>query len=162
MPFTSPLIVQRISPRDWMLVAPLRYQGRVDHYVVPEASVTDFASVPRFLQGFVQATGTWTCAAVVHDVFCTDLVEARRQNRSPMISARDADGVFRRIMREEGVGVVKRWAMWSAVRLAALKNPARRAGWFRDLPLVLLITLLELAVVVAVLLGLHFLIDLAL
>jgi hypothetical protein len=63
------------------------------------------------------------------------------------VSSRDADGIFRRVLREQGVPFVKRWLMWTGVRWGALFNPPRRAGWLRDLPLVLIWTLLALPVV---------------
>lgn len=119
--------------------------------------MTDFASVPRWAQSFIQATGTWTCAAVLHDAMC-DALNAGK----PIVSSVDADGILRRVCREEGVGRIKRSIIWSAVRLAALRNPHRRPGSLRTLPAVLAITVLELAAVVGVVLGLHFLIDLIL
>jgi hypothetical protein len=70
-------------------------------------------------------------------------------------TARDTDAIFRRVMREGGVGFVTRWIMWAGVRWGAVANPARRPGWWIDAPLVLLITLLMLAVVAAGLLAVH-------
>lgn len=154
MPFTTPLIVKRVSPREWELIAPLGYQGSVDHFVVPSGQRTDFASVPTWLQSFVQSTGAWTLAAVLHDDFCRHLAAG-----DCVVSSSEADGIFRRVMREDGVGLVKRWSMWSAVRLAALRSPARRPGIARDLPLALAIALGWLAVVVGVFAAVHLLID---
>lgn len=146
MPFTTPLVVRRVDPTTWELIAPLSYQGAVDYFTVPDGSLTDFASVPGWLQSFVQATGTWTLAAVLHDWMCTALVTG-----ACPVSPRDADGVFRRVLMEEGVDPVRRWCMWAAVRWAALRNPARRPGWWnwRDTPRLLVITALVLAPVLA-------------
>jgi len=152
MPFTTPLVVRRVSPTHWELIAPLSYQGAVDHFTVHDGLVTDFASVPRWLQSFVQATGTWTGAAVLHDDFCIQLAAG-----NCAVSSSDADGIFRRVMDEEGVGFVRRWLMWTAVRWAALNNPARRPGWLRDSPKVLAITLVLLAAVGAAVYGLDWL-----
>jgi hypothetical protein len=149
MPFTTPLVVRRVSATHWELIAPLSYQGAVDHFTVPDGVVTDFASVPRWLQSFVQATGTWTGAAVLHDAFCIQLAAG-----SCTVSSSDADGIFRRVMAEEGVGLIRRWLMWTAVRWAALLNPARRPGWLRDAPRILPITAALLILVCAVVYGL--------
>ena len=60
------------------------------------------------------------------------------------ISAVDADGLFRRSMRELGVPPVMRWLMWTGVRWGALGNPVRRKGWWRTGAGVLLLTALAL------------------
>jgi len=141
MPFTSPLLVMRVSPVDWELVAPLAYQGQVDHWVIPSGYRTDFASVPWFVQWFVPRTGVWTLAAVLHDWLITDGIPAG------LVTSRQTDGVFRRVLREEGVGPVRRWSMWAAVRVAAPFNKGRRPSeMLRDLPVVLGLMVLVLAV----------------
>jgi hypothetical protein len=80
----------------------------------------------------------------------------------PPVSSVDADGWFRRIMRESGVGFVTRWSMWAAVRLAALVTNYRRAGWlcWPEAPLVLLITVAWLVVALAAAVGIHLAVDL--
>ena len=50
--------------------------------------------------------GVYTKAAILHDYLC---------ERHP-VSRRDADGIFRRALRELGVSVLRRWMMWAAVR----------------------------------------------
>lgn len=121
--------------------------------------MTDFATVPNWLQSLVQSTGTWTLAAVVHDAFCVGLADG-----DCPVSSRDADGIFRRVMREEGVGTVRRWLMWTAVRWAALFNPHRRPGWGKDSPVVLGISAAVLAATTAIVYGadraVHTLVDL--
>ncbi|MBA2624722.1 MAG: DUF1353 domain-containing protein [Acidimicrobiia bacterium] len=54
----------------------------------------------------------------------------------------DADGVFRRAMRELEVPFLRRWTMWTAVRWAALLKPRGREGWLDEFPRVLLTTLI--------------------
>ena len=60
----------------------------------------------------------------------------------------DADGVFRRAMRELNVPFLRRWIMWAAVRWAALSKTGGRKGWLRDGWRVLLVTLLSLPFVI--------------
>ena len=157
MPFTTPLVVRRLDSCHWVLIAPLSYQGSVDQWTVPSNYRTDFATVPRWLQSFVQATGAWTLAAVLHDWMITDGIPAG------VITSRDTDGVFRRVLREEGVGPVRRWAMWAAVRLAAPFSSHRRpSGFLRDAPAVLVITALGLVAVAGLAYGVHRAVDLIL
>lgn len=156
MPFRTPLIVQSLNAHYWRLVHDLVYVGsKGDRIVVPHGSRTDFASVPRWLGSFMQATGAWTKAAVVHDHLCDGLNYRykRWEVDEPAINAVDTDGIFRVIMREGGVGPVRRWVAWTAVRWAALFNPARRAGWWSTAHLVLPISAATLAATLAAVAG---------
>jgi len=152
MPFAPPRFVRADIDRATAgLVVPLVYRGRDQTFTVPGGFVTDFASVPRFLTWLVPTMGTYTRAAIVHDWLCTQLETLHRLHGNPNAapaSARDTDGVFRRIMREEGVPLARRWLIWCGVRWGAVANPARRAGWWRDAPAVLGISLLAAPVVV--------------
>lgn len=148
MPFAkTPFTVTQVDATRWCLEHPLVYQGRSQAFRVPAGFVTDFATVPRLLRWVASETGTWTLAAVLHDYLCDDLNRHHRHASAmgplafhvtpPYAGARDTDGLFRRVMREQHVGFIRRWLMWTGVRWGALANPARRAGWWRDAPLVL-------------------------
>jgi hypothetical protein len=140
---TKNFIVRRVDPIRWELMKPLVYEGRTQTFVVPEGYVTDFASVPWFVQWFLRRTGVWTLAAVLHDFLITYCISAG------LVSSRDADGMFRRVLREEGTGFVRRWLMWAGVRLAAPFNAGRRpSGLWRDAP-ALAAVVLSLAAAVA-------------
>lgn len=150
MPFTTPLLVRRVDPTTWELVAPLSYQGRVDHWTIPAGYRTDFATVPWFVQWFIPRTGTWTLAATLHDWLITDGIPAG------LITSRNTDGVFRRVLREEGVDRVRRWCMWAAVRAAAPFSKHRRpAGFLPDAPAVAAVATAALTVTVAAVCGAH-------
>lgn len=146
------VLVRQVTVEDWTLEEELVYQGRTERFVVPRGTLTDFASVPRVFAWLVPKYGRFTAAAVLHD----HLVRVERP--AGRISAVDADGLFRRAMRELGVPFLVRWFMWAAVRIASLADPGGRPGWLRDLPRVLLVTIVALPVValpaVAVLIGL--------
>ncbi len=124
MPFETTLQVEEASDRTWLLTAPLRYQGKFEEFVVPAGFTTDFATVPRLLTWLVPTAGKYTKAAVLHDWL---LGQAD-------ITRCDADGIFRRTMRELGVSPLRRYVMWAAVRLAGgigscgAKDLARVAG----------------------------------
>jgi hypothetical protein len=142
VPFDSPdLIVRRASDQLWTVVAPLVYHGRRDTFVVPAGFRTDFASVPRVVVWLIPRFGRYTMAAVLHDWLVTTGMT------SGAVSSRDADGLFRRVLHEEGVPPVRRWLMWTGVRWGALASPRRRLGWWRDAPRVLVLSVLAAPVV---------------
>jgi Protein of unknown function (DUF1353) len=137
VPFETPTVAVRSSGAErWELLEPLAYRGRRQRFVVPAGFRTDLATVPRVLVWLVPRWGLYTQAAVLHDWLCTEGVA------TGAVTARDADGLFRRVMRESGVPVVRRWLMWSGVRWSALTDPRRRRGWVLSAPGVLAITLL--------------------
>lgn len=150
VPFLEPYVRADIDRATAGLVQPLHYLGASDDFTVPAGFVTDFASVPQFLTWLVPKMGAWTRASIVHDWLCTELELGtwwRGDRTASPVSARDVDGIFRRLMREAGVPLVRRWLMWAAVRVGALTTPARRRGWWRDAPAVLGITAAALPIV---------------
>lgn len=119
MPFTSgALVVAVVDDRRWALVEPVIYRGRFDVWRIDPGFETDFATVPQILQWIVPRTGRYSPAAVVHDYLIA----------TGIVSRRDADGIFRRILRELGVGPVLRWLMWSAVRIGGGGFDPRAVG----------------------------------
>ncbi len=120
----------------WEVAKPIHYSGKDEDWVVPVGFLTDFASVPAIVVWLIPKYGKYTLAAILHDWFCAVGI------LQGAISARDADGVFRRVMREAEVPFTRRWLMWCGVRWGALFNKVRRPGWYKDAPLVLLITFL--------------------
>jgi len=143
VPFDSPtLTVRRASDQLWEVVEPLVYRGRSDTFVIPAGFRTDFASVPRVVVWLIPRFGRYTVAAVLHDWLVTEGLATRA------VSSRDADGLFRRVLREEGVPPLRRWLMWTGVRWGALVTPQRRPGWWRDVPRVLALSVLAAPLVV--------------
>lgn len=125
----SDLIVRPDPDREtgFILVEPLLYFGKHDHFRIPAGFHTDFASIPRILWPLIPPQGRHAKAAVIHDWLYVNAPTTTtrwlggRMERS--ISRREADGVFRRVMRESGVGWLRRWTMWLGVRLGGW------AGW---------------------------------
>ena len=113
MTFTSKLCVveSEFSSYEWVLSRRLIYSGRDHEFLIPAGFQTDFASVPRPLWVLFPPYGKYTKAAVVHDWLYVERP----------VSRKDADGIFRRIMRELGVPWWRRYLMWAAVRIG---------GWF--------------------------------
>ena len=91
-------------------------------------------SVPRIFVWFLPRYGRYTKAVILHDY----LWRVRAKNGT--LDYVDADGIFRRAMRELGVPFMKRWIMWAAVRWGALFKPGGRKGWLRESPRVVLVT----------------------
>lgn len=100
------------TPEHWRLLHPLTYRGRRETFTVPEGYVTNFASVPSSLWWFIPRYGRYTKATVLHDFLCDKAGDDIRQRR-------DADGIFRRTMRELGVPLLRRRIMWAGVRWGA-------------------------------------------
>jgi hypothetical protein len=153
MPFLDEdVMVRRLDAERWVLVRSVVYRGNVDTFTVPEGFVTDFASVPRVAVWLIPRFGRYTPAAILHDWLCGPGV------RDGLISSVDADGVFRRVMRELDVPTVQRWLMWAGVRWSALTQPHRRPGWWSTAPAVLPISVAALPLVapagIAILFGL--------
>lgn len=124
MPFHGDVVVQAVTGRDWVLVRDLTYVGRDQTFVVPAGTTTDFASVPRPFVWLLPPYGAYTKAAILHDY----LVRPEAG-----VSRADADGIFRRAMRELGVQLVRRWMMWAAVRFASGLTGAAPADVLRFL-----------------------------
>ena len=128
--------MRRVDADRWSLVDDLVYQGRWERFVVPAGFRTDFASVPRPVTWHVPRFGAYTLAAILHDWLVTEGLRTR------VVTARQADGIFRRVMRESGVPVLRRWLMWAGVRWGALTDERRRSGWVFSAPGVLAISVL--------------------
>ena len=133
MGFTTELVVQQLDDFNWKLEQPLRYRGRVDLFVVPTGSETDFASIPKIFQWLLPRSGRYTKPAVLHDYLC-------RHPKESKCTVEDADGLFRRSMAELEVPFLRRWIMWTAVRWRSLLASGFRAGP-EDLPQMLLVTI---------------------
>jgi hypothetical protein len=143
MPFEAGnVVVRRLDDEFWAVQEPLVYRGRSDRFTVPADFRTDFASVPRVVVWLIPRFGRYTAAAILHDWLCTVGIE------TGVVTSPEADGLFRRVMREQGVPVVRRWLMWAGVRWDALTDADRRAGWAASAPGVVAISVLAAPVVV--------------
>jgi hypothetical protein len=148
MPFTNGPNLLYMGRGKYRTVGETEYEGKTDTIRIPSGFATDLASVPRIFWVLLPPDGTYERAAVLHDALCVWLA----QGVSP-IDARDTDGLFRRVAREGGTGLIACWLLWVGVRWGALFNPARRPGWWRDAVPVLAITAVLLALVLAVVVG---------
>jgi len=137
MPFPkdAAVVVKQVDDQNWELREMLRYEANREVFEVPVGQGTDFASVPRPFIWFLPRYGAYTMAAILHDYLW------RVRAATGKMRWIEADGVFRKAMRELRVPFLRRWIMWSAVRWAALLKPGGRSGWIREAPRVLLMAL---------------------
>lgn len=154
MPFATTPVLAYVGRGKYQTVGATEYVGSDDIITIPSDFKSDLATVPRIFWALIPPQGAYEAAAVLHDWLCVRLAVAYRYGQRATVSSRDTDGLFRRVMRECGVGFVTRWVMWTGVRWGALANPARRAGWWKDAPALLGITALTLAAAAAVAYGL--------
>ena len=152
MPFVSerPAFRRVAGDGEFELLEPMVYQGARDRFEIPAGFVvTDLNSIPWFAQWLFSKVGPWYRASLVHDwlyAWQPDVSPYRviqpsttahgsrsfaRRVGTPL-TRKDADGVFLRILREEGVGWWRRHTMHKAVRLGGAKawahNRARLAA----------------------------------
>jgi hypothetical protein len=116
VPFISgqPLVRQS-GDRDWVVEEEIVYRGRTQTFVVEVGFRTDFASVPRIFTWLIPTYGRYTRPAILHDKLC-------KLARNGDLSRVDADGLFRRSMRELGVAFLRRWLLWAGVRAQSVKD----------------------------------------
>ena len=115
MPFCdSPRLIDTDDGCRVRLADPLTYatghrsNGYMAVYVrVPAGFTTDFASTPRWLWPIFPPRGRWNRAAIVHDYLCEHADVDRFL----------ADAIFRAAMKELGVPLWRRVAMYYAVRV---------------------------------------------
>jgi hypothetical protein len=131
-PSTPRSKVEELHHGNWRLTADLVYQGKYDSFTIPKGFETDFASVPRLFRWLVPTSGEYTKAAVVHDFLW----------RTNPADKRVADNIFRRMLRELEVPVLRRYVMWGTVRIGSLLRGAR----LREILVIVLLALLVLPV----------------
>lgn len=90
----------------WIFNGNHYFHNCVFHYFVADGSRTDLASVPRIARLWCNPNGRWQRAAAFHDA------AYRKQN----CSRYDADAMFRAIMLRDGVGALRAFWMYAAVR----------------------------------------------
>lgn len=78
-------------------------------WIASQGIIVDGASIPRFFWRFIGGpfSGRYRRASVIHDAYCQT-----RERPSRAVHA-----VFFEMMREDGVGLIKAWLIWGAVRM---------------------------------------------
>jgi hypothetical protein len=121
--FLSDIKVSR-SPganSEWTLEADLIWIGNRDQFLVPKGFKTDFASIPRIFHSLFPKNGKHDAAAIVHDyLYAHKPLVLNKDMQYSRISRKDADGIFLKIMKELGVGLIRRRMMYRAVRVGGV------------------------------------------
>lgn len=115
---------KQVSGTDYELIEAFTYEGEYETFNIPAGFRTDFATVPTVLQWLAPKVGPYNYASLVHDYLC----------ETEILSGADTDGIFRRLLRECGVGWLQRNLMWVGVRIGSLGNKHRQIGWHKTLP----------------------------
>lgn len=108
----TPLRLEKTGPQRWRLLEPLVW---VDRGLRVEAGFeTDLASIPLWLGSLLPKVGWYDAAAVFHDA----AYEGRLigPGGPVVLSKQEADGMFYTLLRESGVGRLRSWLMYRAVR----------------------------------------------
>jgi len=134
----SVVVVEQVDDKNWKVRQAFSWTGERDTFDVLVDMPTDFASVPRVFVWFLPRYGRYTKAAILHDHLWRNLAAEGQ------LEYIDADGAFRRAMRELEVPFLRRWIMWAAVRWGALMKPGGTKRWWRELPRVLLVSIVAL------------------
>nr|DAS31626.1 MAG TPA: Protein of unknown function (DUF1353) [Caudoviricetes sp.] len=99
-----------IDDKYWLVNEEYCYQTSKVLVVVPKGFRTDYASVPRIFRNIINSYGKHGRAAVVHDWLYSNQCKID-------ITREEADKIFLEIMKECGVGSIKRNLMYRMVRL---------------------------------------------
>lgn len=127
MPFEGDVVIRQVTDREFELDEPITYRGARDSWVIPARQRTDLTSVPWGLTWLVPKYGRFTKASILHDALCRRSPDLQ----GPTVPRWQADGIYRRVLRELGVSFLRRWMMWAAVRVfssAILSKPAHVPG----------------------------------
>ncbi|MGR2752886.1 DUF1353 domain-containing protein [Agromyces arachidis] len=92
------------------------------------AGITDLASVPTPLWGFIASYGRQSAPAVLHDAQSLAAAALGDRGRA-LVQRRDDDLVFRRALIEQGVPRLRAWLMWAWVSADRERTYAGAAGW---------------------------------
>lgn len=105
-----------------------RYRAPAAGEGPPPTGVTDLASVPSPLWGFIASYGRQSAPAVLHDAR-SRAAEALGDRRLALAQRREDDLVFRRSLIEQGVPRMRAWLMWAWVSADRERAFAGAAGW---------------------------------
>ena len=108
-------LTYRVHDGGWLLTSDWPFTIEEGRFVVPKGTLTDLASIPRFLwwlPGFA-CFELGSQGPVAHDWAYSHGGQVAPQIR---LTRRRADLLFRRLMRADGVGRFRAGVAWAAVR----------------------------------------------
>ena len=99
-----------IDDKYWEVMEDYYYKTSRGIIRVPKGFRTDYASVPRIFRSIINSYGKHGRAAVVHDWLYSSQCKID-------VTREEADKIFLEIMKECGVGSIKRNLMYRMVRI---------------------------------------------
>ncbi|MDD3468235.1 MAG: DUF1353 domain-containing protein [Campylobacterales bacterium] len=114
--FKTPLIVEVIDARTYMIAEPFEYHVGTfpsdDFISVPIGFITDFASIPRLFWSIMPPDGIYAKAAVIHDYLYDNALRTKKE----------ADNIFYEAMGVLNVPKWQRCTMYIAVKFFGRGN----------------------------------------
>lgn len=110
----SYLLVKYLGKSKFQLTLDYSYSTKNYLIKIPAGFITDFASIPPFLQIFINKYGEHNSASIIHDWLYSKECYLR-------ISRLEADRIFLEIMLENKVNKIKAHIMYRAVRIFGKK-----------------------------------------
>lgn len=106
--FKGNTILERMSPTKYKMRSTLSFVGSTHTVTVSEGFVTDGASIPRAFYTLIGCpyNGQYIGSAIIHDALYN----------SRLLPKVDADRMFLEMLKDNGVGAVKRNLMYWAVK----------------------------------------------
>lgn len=116
MPFQddTPLL-EKLRGGEWLVRQPggLVYETNAGQVItVPEGFQTNLTSSPWWIWPLIPRDGDYTPAAIVHD-----WLYGCKKIAGQAITRAEADGIMLEAMEPLGVGWLRRWTIWSALRV---------------------------------------------
>lgn len=97
----------------WILVEDYAVMTKYGLVIVPKGTETDLASVPRIFWNIIPPFGKHSGAAIIHDW----LYKNRGQTNGLNLTRAQQDDIFRDLMKQAKVNIVRRNLMYQAVRM---------------------------------------------
>ena len=102
------LKIEKVNSKEYRLLEDITVSSCGYEITVYKGFIFDGASIPKLFRGLIGSpfTGKYTVAALVHDALYA----------SEALERQEADEIFLDLMKEYGVGYLKRYTMYWAVR----------------------------------------------
>lgn len=145
------IVLQVLGPRSFRLISSFRYQdrelGTVEVAADDTSFTTDLASVPWVSAWYISPLGRHLPAAVLHDALICDPDHPTYRTRDGVTaSVEQADRIFLEAMAASGTPLLRRYVMWSAVRIKSAAGPQPWRWYLWYLLAVIFAVLLTIAV----------------
>ena len=102
--------IEYIGNNRWRLLESIGFEDVKNDYLVPAGFITDFASIPRTVRVMFKYDTIYSRASVIHDYLY-------KYKDIDITKRKDADLLFLKIMKKDGVGLIKRHIIYRSVRM---------------------------------------------